>query len=72
MKLGDCPVQGTVEFMAPELVSCKSASTGSDMWSVGVLAYMLLSGQQELEYIIWCSVRFKTCGNYWMSGHNLW
>ena len=25
--------QGTVEFIAPELISCKTASTSSDMWS---------------------------------------
>jgi len=37
-------LQGTVEFIAPELISCKSASTASDMWSAGVVAYMLLSG----------------------------
>mgnify|MGYP002629477896 CR=1 FL=1 len=65
-------MQGTVEFMAPELVSCKSASTGSDMWSVGVVAYMLLSGQQSLRYIMQCSVQCTGWGNYWMSGHNFW
>jgi len=35
---------GTIEFMAPEVMNCKSASTRTDMWSVGVVAYMLLSG----------------------------
>jgi len=35
---------GTPEFMAPEVVNYEDISTGSDMWSVGVLSYVLLSG----------------------------
>merc|ERR1711973_576092 len=35
---------GTPEFMAPEVVNFEDISTGSDMWSVGVLSYVLLSG----------------------------
>ena len=35
---------GTLEFMAPEVMKCTFASPASDMWSVGVLIYMLVSG----------------------------
>ena len=35
---------GTLEYMAPEVMDCKFASTGSDMWGVGSIAYLLLSG----------------------------
>ena len=35
---------GTLEFMAPEVMDCKFASTASDMWGVGSIAYLLLSG----------------------------
>ena len=28
------PFQGTIEFMAPEVMNCKSASTRTDMWWV--------------------------------------
>ena len=43
-------LQGTIEYMAPEVMNCKSASTASDMWSVGVVAYMLLSGGKAPFY----------------------
>ena len=32
---------GTPEFMAPETFSQNSATSASDMWSVGVIAYIL-------------------------------
>ena len=35
---------GTLEFMAPEVMRCSHASTASDMWSAGVILYMMLSG----------------------------
>ncbi|XP_023348884.1 myosin light chain kinase family member 4 [Eurytemora carolleeae] len=35
---------GTLEFMSPEVMKCSHASPASDMWSCGVLLYMLLSG----------------------------
>ena len=35
---------GTLEFMSPEVMRCSHASTCSDMWSVGVILYMMLSG----------------------------
>ncbi|ESO87006.1 hypothetical protein LOTGIDRAFT_235177 [Lottia gigantea] len=35
---------GTPEFVAPEVINFDPISTASDMWSVGVITYVLLSG----------------------------
>ena len=35
---------GTPEFVSPEVVSYDYISPGTDMWSVGVVTYILLSG----------------------------
>ena len=35
---------GTLEFMSPEVLRCSHASFASDMWSVGVVLYMMVSG----------------------------
>ncbi|KAG4073902.1 hypothetical protein HA402_014107 [Bradysia odoriphaga] len=35
---------GTPEFVAPEIVNFDRISFGTDMWSVGVLSYVLVSG----------------------------
>lgn len=35
---------GTPEFVSPEVINFESVSTPSDMWSVGVVCYVLLSG----------------------------
>ena len=35
---------GTPEFVSPEVVNYDPVSAASDMWSVGVIAYTLLSG----------------------------
>ena len=50
-------LQGTIEFMAPEVMNCKFASTSADMWSVGVVTYMLLTGGKSPFYD---GSRFKT------------
>ncbi|XP_065350379.1 titin homolog isoform X14 [Cloeon dipterum] len=44
---GDEPVRvlfGTPEFVPPEVISYEPISVASDMWSVGVICYVLLSG----------------------------
>ena len=41
ISIGTC---GTLEFISPEVLGCSNASFASDMWSVGVLFYMMLSG----------------------------
>eukprot|EP00092_Neocalanus_flemingeri_P102821 GFUD01131530.1.p1 GENE.GFUD01131530.1~~GFUD01131530.1.p1 ORF type:complete len:330 (-),score=76.47 GFUD01131530.1:85-1074(-) len=35
---------GTLEFLAPEVVNYDAIDTATDLWSVGVLCYILLSG----------------------------
>ncbi|XP_059475294.1 titin homolog [Neocloeon triangulifer] len=45
--IGDEPVRvlfGTPEFVPPEVISYEPISVASDMWSVGVICYVLLSG----------------------------
>ncbi|XP_048590454.1 rootletin-like isoform X2 [Nematostella vectensis] len=37
-------LKGTPEFMAPEAANFEPISKATDMWSVGVIAYILLSG----------------------------
>lgn len=41
---------GDTEFCAPELLNFDPVSPGSDMWSVGVLTYILLSGISPFYY----------------------
>ncbi|KAE8597065.1 hypothetical protein XENTR_v10016337 [Xenopus tropicalis] len=37
-------IMGTPEYVAPEILSYEPISTATDMWSVGVLAYVMLTG----------------------------
>lgn len=39
-----CIMQGTPDFVSPEVINYEPISLGSDMWSVGVITYVLLSG----------------------------
>ena len=39
-----CVMQGTPDFVSPEVINFEPIGTGSDMWSVGVVTYVLLSG----------------------------
>ncbi|XP_063260017.1 myosin light chain kinase, smooth muscle-like [Prinia subflava] len=48
----DAPVKvlhGTPEFMAPEVVAFEPVSFSTDMWSVGVICYILLSGESPFQ-----------------------
>ncbi|XP_013007398.1 myosin light chain kinase 3 isoform X2 [Cavia porcellus] len=60
---------GTPEFLAPEVVNYEFVSFPTDMWSVGVIAYMLLSGlspflgetdAETMNFIVNCSWDFDT------------
>ncbi|XP_014462182.1 myosin light chain kinase family member 4 [Alligator mississippiensis] len=59
---------GTPEFLAPEVVNYDFVSFPTDMWSVGVIAYMLLSGlspflgdddNETLNNILACNWEFE-------------
>jgi len=39
-----CVMQGTPDFVSPEVLNYEPVSYASDMWSVGVITYVLLSG----------------------------
>ena len=41
---------GTPEFISPEVMRCTMASTASDMWSVGVVVFMLVTGGHSPFY----------------------
>ncbi|XP_060041608.1 myosin light chain kinase 3 isoform X2 [Erinaceus europaeus] len=60
---------GTPEFLAPEVVNYEFVSFPTDMWSVGVIIYMLLSGlspflgetdAETMNFIVNCSWDFDT------------
>ena len=42
-------MSGTPEFVAPEVVNYDPVSLVSDMWSLGVIAYVLLSGLSPFQ-----------------------
>ncbi|NWY76007.1 MYLK protein, partial [Erithacus rubecula] len=42
-------LHGTPEFMAPEVVAFEPVSLSTDMWSVGVICYILLSGESPFQ-----------------------
>ncbi|RXG60505.1 Death-associated protein kinase 2 [Armadillidium vulgare] len=51
---------GTAEFVAPEIVSYEPLSIATDMWAVGVITYILLSGTSpfmgETKQDIFCNI----------------
>ncbi|XP_075432395.1 myosin light chain kinase 3 isoform X1 [Ascaphus truei] len=60
---------GTPEFLAPEVVNYEFVSFPTDMWSVGVITYMLLSGlspflgesdAETMNYIVNCNWDFDS------------
>lgn len=46
-------MHGTPEFVAPEVVSYEPVDLGTDMWSIGVICYIL--------YVARCWVVLGTC-----------
>ena len=41
----DMHLQGTAEYLAPELIDGSEASPAADLWAVGCMLYQLLSGR---------------------------
>ena len=37
-------LQGTLEYLSPEVLTCENVGKPSDIWSVGVIIYMLVTG----------------------------
>uniref|UniRef100_A0A8D0GTN6 Protein kinase domain-containing protein n=1 Tax=Sphenodon punctatus TaxID=8508 RepID=A0A8D0GTN6_SPHPU len=42
-------LHGTPEFMAPEVIAFEPVTFATDMWSVGVICYILLSGDSPFQ-----------------------
>ncbi|RVE66715.1 hypothetical protein OJAV_G00110190 [Oryzias javanicus] len=40
---------GTPQYVAPEVISYEPLSTAADMWSIGVITYILLSGMSPFQ-----------------------
>lgn len=38
-------IMGTTEYLAPEILDYEPISTSTDIWSIGVICYMLLTGE---------------------------
>jgi serine/threonine protein kinase len=49
-------VMGTVQYMSPEQIAAKPASARSDQFSLGVIAYEMLTGQKPFQGNSWASV----------------
>ena len=37
-------LQGTLEYLSPEVLNCENVRKPADIWSVGVIIYMLVTG----------------------------
>uniref|UniRef100_UPI0037E78433 myosin light chain kinase, smooth muscle n=1 Tax=Semicossyphus pulcher TaxID=241346 RepID=UPI0037E78433 len=49
---GNTPLKvmhGTPEFVAPEVISFEPVGPATDMWSIGVICYILLSGESPFQ-----------------------
>ncbi|XP_061088316.1 myosin light chain kinase, smooth muscle isoform X1 [Conger conger] len=42
-------MHGTPEFVAPEVISFEPVGPATDMWSIGVICYILLSGESPFQ-----------------------
>ncbi|XP_071976959.1 serine/threonine-protein kinase 17B [Engystomops pustulosus] len=53
-KLGNCEIReimGTTEYLAPEVLNYEPITTSTDIWSIGVICYMLLTGESPFAGI---------------------
>ncbi|KAM3917071.1 serine/threonine-protein kinase 17B [Leptodactylus fuscus] len=44
-------IMGTAEYLAPEVLNYEPITTSTDMWSIGVICYMLLTGESPFAGI---------------------
>ncbi|MBN3307513.1 ST17B kinase, partial [Amia calva] len=42
-------ILGTPEYVAPEILNYEPITTATDLWSVGVIAYMLVTGESPFQ-----------------------
>jgi len=45
-----CQLGGTIEYSAPEQIQYEPVSDKTDIWSLGVIAFVLLSGQSPFKF----------------------
>jgi hypothetical protein len=55
----DASTHGTPFYMAPEVAAGRVATAASDIYSLGVLLYRLVSGRFPVEADNWCELRDK-------------
>lgn len=55
-----CGMCGTLEYMSPEVLNCSGASPAADIWGLGVIAYLLVSGGVSP---FWATSRYKIMSN---------
>ena len=55
---------GSLEFISPEVLECTEATTSTDCWGIGVIAYMLITGGRSPFY---GGNRFRTMGKILMA-----
>lgn len=51
-------MHGTPEFVAPEVISYEPVALGTDMWSIGVICYIL--------YVLLCYTALNECLWVWI------
>ena len=64
---------GTAYFMAPEIITNQAYGSKVDIWSLGVISYILISGQDPFYSKEWeelCALIKK--GEFKMSGSPIW
>ena len=55
-------LQGTLEYLSPEVLNCENVGKPADIWSVGVIIYMLVTGGVSPFY---GGSRLKTMKRWW-------
>ena len=51
--------EGTVRYLAPEVITSRTYSKASDVWSYGVVFWEILTGEQPYRDVEECAVMFR-------------